>query len=352
LRERWSVALVVATLAGILGVARGIIAPDFSSDLDQLWYAARALAAGNNPYGVVGPGQEFEWAWPVFYPLPAILLVLPFSFLPVLIARMISSVFAGGVLGFAMGSRWRVVWPLFLSEAYFLAISRNQWAPFMLAAIWFPAFGFFAAAKPNIGVIATAAQTRATIIRFASLAVGLVVLAFLVRPSWLGEWLSLVRTAPNKEIALLQPGGFLLLGALIVWRSAEGRILLATSAVPQTPSLYDLLLLFALCRTRRQALVLAVLTHALQWSVLFMGPFADFNAYYDALAKLTVGLALIPVMLFALANHGVFRKQSSAHSPASEATAPRTPALGWIDGALLFLLLFAFSLQLLLLSGL
>ena len=259
--ERWRVALVVAAITGILALARQTIAPGFPSDLDQLWHAARALAAGANPYGVVGPGQEFEWAWPVFYPLPAILIVLPFALFPAHVARIMFSVLAGGVLGFAMGSRWRVVWPLFLSEAYFLAISRNQWSPFILAAIWLPAFGFFAAAKPNIGIIAIAAQTRDTIIRFASLAGGLVVLAFLVRPSWFGEWLSLVRSAPNKEIALLQPGGFLLLGALILWRSAEGRILIATAAVPQTPSVYDALLLFALCRTRRQALLLAILTH-------------------------------------------------------------------------------------------
>jgi len=138
----------------------------------------------------------------------------------------------------------------------------------------------------------------------------------------------------------------------LLWRSADGRILLATAAVPQTPSVSDILLLFALCRTRRQALLLAILTHVRQWAVLFRGPYTDFNAHYDSLARLTVGLALIPVMLFALANHGVFRRLPSVPAPDADATAARTPALGWIDGALLFLLLFAFLLQLWLLSGL
>ena len=30
-------------------------------DFDQVWFAARALLAGQNPYHLVGPGRTFPW---------------------------------------------------------------------------------------------------------------------------------------------------------------------------------------------------------------------------------------------------------------------------------------------------
>jgi hypothetical protein len=278
-------------------------------------------------------------AWPVFYPLPAILLVLPFSLFPVDVARVAFSVLAGGVLGFAMGSRWRVVWPLFLSEAYFLAISRNQWSPFMLAAIWLPAFGFFAAAKPNIGIIA--AQTRETIAAATS------------PPDWrsvlsgpalmVGECFSHVGTQQGNRTAAARR--VLLLGALVLY---DGRGRTYHIGGPDAERVRWLLFACA----AREGRHWSGRSHARATvSVLFMD-LPDFNAYYDALARLTVGLALIPVLLFALANHGFFRKQTSVPAADADTATARTPALGWIDGALLFLLLFAFLLQLWLLSGL
>lgn len=344
-RERWQVAVVGAILTGALAVAREAIAPGFPSDLDQLWHAAQALTAGQDPYGVVGPGRKFDWPWPVFYPLPAILLVVPLSPFPIHVAHIAFGILAGAALGFAIGSRWRVMWPLLLSEAYFLAVSRNQWSPFLLAAIWLPAAGFIVAAKPNIGVIVVAGQKRDAVVRVVCLAGALVALAFITRPSWLGEWLSLARSAPNKEIAILQPGGFLLLGALKLWRSTDGRILLAMAVIPQTPSVYDLLLLFAVCRTTRQALLLATLTHALQWSALSLGPYPDFDAYYRTLAKLTVWLIHIPVMAIALSNHGTFQGRATtvAHARVRSWAVRATKR---IDAMLLFVLAFMFSLQL------
>src|SRR5687768_15801799 len=75
-RDRLKVALVVIVVSGVIAVGREIAASNFPSDLDQLLHAANALREGQNPYEVVGPGRAFEWAWPVFYPLPAILIVL------------------------------------------------------------------------------------------------------------------------------------------------------------------------------------------------------------------------------------------------------------------------------------
>jgi hypothetical protein len=296
------VALTVAALTGLFAMVRLIHDPAFSSDLDHLWFAARALLHGDNPYEAVGPGRPFEWAWPLFYPLPALLLIAPFSFLPIAAARVAVSVLFGGVLGYAVGARWRVLWPMFLSASYFIAISRNQWSPLILAAFWLPWLGFIAVAKPNVGLLPLLAQDRRALMRTAVLSLALVVLSLLVRPSWPGEWFALARSAPNKEIALLQPLGLLLLGALVLWRSIDGRVLLATAVMPQTPSLYDVLPLFVLCRTTRQALVLSALSHVLQWAALALGPYASYDAYYASLARLNVVIVLIPLTLVALGN--------------------------------------------------
>ena len=61
-----------------------------ASDLDQVWYAATALRHGLNPYDVIGPTATwFHWNWPLYYPMPAVLLALPLSFLPLAVARYV-----------------------------------------------------------------------------------------------------------------------------------------------------------------------------------------------------------------------------------------------------------------------
>ena len=344
-RERWFVALAAAVLTAVIAGLRWKYHPVFPSDLDHLWHAARAVVSGGNPYDVVGPGKAFEWEWGVFYPLPAIILVAPLTIVPVAAARFVFSVLAGTTLGFAMGTRWRTLWPLFLSQAFLLAVTRNQWSPFMLAAIWVPAVGFMIAAKPNIGLIALAGQRRETVLRVVLLAGALCAISFVVRPSWLGEWLALARSAPNNEIALLQPAGFVLLGGLILWRTLEGRLLLTASVVPQTPSVYDALLLFPLCQTRMQAALLALLTHAAQFAVLQLGPYPNHDAYYDAMAKIIVLLVMLPVLALALVNH--FRD----NDPSAPADSNRTAVPTRTEAALLSVLSVTFLLQLWLIFG-
>jgi hypothetical protein len=340
LRERLLVAFAAALFSAVLAAFRWKYHAAFPSDLDHLWHAAQALVSGGNPYEVAGPGKSFEWEWGVFYPLPAILLVVPFTALPAAAARFALSVLAGATLGFAMGTRWRILWPLFLSQAFFLAISRNQWSPFILAAVWVPALGFVIAAKPNVGLIALAAQRRDTVVRVVLLAGALCLLSLIVRPSWVGEWLSLARSAPNKEVALLQPFGFLLLGAVVLWRSMEGRLLLTAAIVPQTPSTYDALLLFPLCQTRTQAALLALLTHLAQFTVLLLGPYPNHDAYYDALAKIIVLLVMIPVLAIALSN-----RESRGRSIAPPDAKRSSAFASSTEAVLLFLLCLAFVLH-------
>jgi hypothetical protein len=333
--ERVRVALVVATAVGVLALARGLSHPDYTSDFDQLWHAARALLSGKDPYSVVGPQRELNWPWPVFYPMPAILLAVPFAFVPVALGRALFSVAMGAALGYAMAPLWRRQWPLLLSAAFFLAISRNQWSPLVLASLWVPALGLVMAAKPNVGLVTLAPQDWRGVRVALIAAVSLVVLSFLVRPGWLPDWLAVIRNAPNKEVPLLQPLGLLLLPALVLWKSREGRVLLAMSVIPQTPSLYDLLPAFYLARSRRQALAIAALTHALHWAVIAGGPYDNYDAAYTALARATVPLVLAPVTGLALWN---------ARRPLPSPAVPE-PAFATLDAILLALTALSLGLQ-------
>ena len=207
--------------------------------------------------------------------------------------------------------------------------------------------GFVIAAKPNIGLIALATQRRDTVFRVVLLAGALSVLAFVVRPSWLAEWLALARSAPNKEIAVLQPAGFLLFAALVLWRTMEGRLLLAAAIVPQTPSVYDALLLCPLCQTRTQAAFLALFTHVAHFTVLQLGPYENHDAFYDSLAKIIVLLVMIPALAMALRNRRTTRNHSVEQADANRSFAFAGPT----EAVLLFLLLLAFLLQLWILYG-
>lgn len=345
-RDRWIAALLLVLVTGAFAMLRLVRAPSFTSDLDQLWHAARALRLGQNPYGVVGPGRPFEWGFPLFYPLPAVLLALPFSFLPVTVARVLFSIVSATALGYAVGPRWRILWPLVPSASYYLAISRNQWAPLVLAAVWVPALGFIVAAKPNVGVLAVAAQDRRSATLVLASAGALTAVAFLVRPTWFAEWLAIVRSFPNQRIALVQPGGFLLLAALILWRSSDGRVILAATLVPQTPSVYDALPLFLLCRTTRQALILSALTHVTQWSVIAGGPYRVASDYYLALQRWSLWLILFPCLIIALMNRFLVPSKEFDAPPATMPPVARREPWMWPDRLLACGVVISLALQL------
>src|SRR5689334_7519881 len=77
-RARTVLALSAALLSGLkafLWIARETKPRDF----DQVWHAANAFLAGRNPYAEIGPGLAFDWPAPLYYPLPAVLSVVPLT---------------------------------------------------------------------------------------------------------------------------------------------------------------------------------------------------------------------------------------------------------------------------------
>ena len=341
LRTRAGVAILFAFLTAAYAAARAIHEPAWPTDFDQLWHAARALLAGNDPYTAVGPGKTFQWDWPLYYPLPAVILAVPFAVLPVVGARIAFSALSAALVGWALGARARTHWPLLLSAAWIISTSRAQWAPLLLAAAWIPALGFVIAAKPNVGLAALAAQdNRKDVVVSLVGCFVVLLLCFVAQPGWFTSWREAIATAPHIQSAVtMLPFGPLLLLAALRWRRADARLLLALAIIPHTPSVYDLLVLFFACRSFRETTVLALLTQALYWGIVFFGSFNTFDAYAEGLGRAAILVVYLPVLA------AILFRANKADDPIEPVKAPsgaaRLVPANWVDASLLSLLLIA-----------
>lgn len=244
------VATAVAGLAGTYVALRFHALPDTAiSDFDAIWTAARALRADADPYGAI---QSPPWPWTLQYPLPAVILALPFSLLPLAVARVAFMAVSVAVLAYAATRRaW---WPLLmlLSGPMLVALWSVQWTPLFTAAVLIPLLGGVLAAKPTTAIPLLAAYPR----RQALAGIALVTaVTFVVHPGWVAGWLDGLQGTPHRP-ALLRPAGVLLLLGLLRWRLPEGRQLAALAAVPLSPHLYEAMPLALVARSRGEMLVL------------------------------------------------------------------------------------------------
>ena len=206
--------------------------PVGSGDFELLYASAIRLLQGESLYQVGSP-------W-VPYPLPAVLLVAPFTALPLELARPIFDVLVGWALVYALW-RYRGLYALLvlLSGSYVFALFYGQPAPLMVAASLVPALGFLLAVRPHTSVALWVA--RPSWVALGGVA-GFVVLSLLLQPSWPRDWWM---TLPLEYSAwappVLRPFGALVLLGALRWHLPEGRLLLATAFLPQTGLPYELI---------------------------------------------------------------------------------------------------------------
>ena len=227
--------------------------PGVISDWDPTWGAATALLHGENPYDAI---QVPPWPNWLLYPLPALLVTAPFTFIPLPLARGVFAAIGTAAFTYVLTRRHRWTLYFLISGAMLWSWMVVQWAPLLIAAALTPAMSWLLAAKPTAGfALWTGWPNRWAVIG------GLlfVAISLVVRPTWMPEWLDSVSRTPH-EPHLFRPGGFLLLLGLLRWRRADGRLLAALSLVPQTTALYETLPLVLLCRSRPQAAAFASLT--------------------------------------------------------------------------------------------
>jgi hypothetical protein len=281
--------------AGLVGLGSGLVCwlayrlpPPSTSDFEQIWLGARVLLAGADPYAVVPTtGTRF----PLFYPLTAVVVGIPFAPLPFAAARVLWAAATGAVFACAALRYGRGLPVALLSAGFLNAIVQGQWSPLLTAAVVLPSLSWLLAAKPSLGAALFAGfPTRRAVIG----GLALVGLTLVISPRWPIRWLEGLSATTHMTPLLVRPGGFLLLLALIRWRLPEARMLAALGCVPQTIGLYETLPLFLVPRTRWQGYALAALSYVAAFAQVAIIPRLPGMSLDDLLA------GRWPVMLLCL----------------------------------------------------
>jgi hypothetical protein len=257
---------LAAVVSGLLCWAAYRLPPATTSDFDQFWVAGRALLTGADPYAVVPTTGTHA---PLFYPLTAALVGVPFAGLSLEAARVAWAALSGAALAWA-AIRWGRGLPAALVSASFLnALMQGQWSPLLTAAAVVPALGWIWAAKPSIGAALFAAFPSRRALAGCLLLTGIAMLVF---PAWPFRWREALGQTELYLAPVVRPGGVVLLLALLRWREREGRLLAALACIPHLPCLYDTLPLFLIARTRWQGYALAALSYVAAFAQMALAP--------------------------------------------------------------------------------
>jgi hypothetical protein len=248
-----------AWVAVVIVWVRGRFPVPLASDFAQVWAAAGGWWAGVDPYAVVGPGRAFEWEFPLLYPMPAVLVGVPFAALPQHVAEGVFP--ALGVALYVLVTR-PVAWWALASLMLPGVIVTSQWAPLLAATALMPWAAGFLACKPTIGgALFLAAPSRVGAVSIAAV----LAVSVALEPSWPWTWLSILRAGSGHLVAPVRWwGGPLLLLALLRWRDWRARLLVLMALVPQNGAPYEAWTLFLIPRTHREGALLA----GLSWLIL------------------------------------------------------------------------------------
>jgi hypothetical protein len=266
----------------------------FAKDLSYPWRAARALLDGHDPYQVIQAVGPYPFNAPLYYPLPAALVVMPLTWLRPEVGGAIFVGLASTLLAYALlRDAPHRLW-VFASAPFVHGAILGQWAPLLTAAALIPTLQAFAAAKPTIGLVAWLYRPS-----WQGIVGGLVLLgiSLVLLPSWPASWLeAAATTARYRGPATTLLGCFLLFG-LLRWRRKEGRLLVSLALVPQLPVFYDTLPLWLIPSTWVRAFLLS----ALSWiGYLLWYPFRASASQNDIAVPLALAFIWAPALVLVL----------------------------------------------------
>jgi hypothetical protein len=252
-KPRFMLPLIGAAWAIVLAILSRWVELTSVPDFFIFWTAGRALVHGADPYQAVA---ALNRGYPFFYPMPAAMIMAPFGLLQWQVALTVFMGLSGALLGLAASRYGRGLAPALLSAGFLNAVVEGQWTPLLVAGAVLPWLGSVLVAKPSIGLALWV--SRPSRLAAAGGAV-LLALSVAIQPSWPASWLASLR-ATNHVAPIFRPGGFILLLALLKWRTPEGRLLAALACVPHTSSFFETLPLFLIPRDRVQGYALAGLS--------------------------------------------------------------------------------------------
>jgi hypothetical protein len=247
-----AVALAAAAVAWTMA-RRPLVTQDFAFYFRavQLW------SEGGDPYAMRPMTPQWPLASPLYYPLPALILLWPLHALSQPIASAIFAGLPSGLLAWRLTARG-TLWPLLTlaSPSYAMAVCVGQWTPWLLLAMLWPIAGMTYAAKPTLGLACFIARPskRAFV---GALSVG--VLSLLLWPRWPVEWLGNLSTVVGHPAPLWSVTGLVVALVLIPrWREPRVRLVVAMAAVPQLLFFADQVPLSLVAETKREAVFVTV----------------------------------------------------------------------------------------------
>jgi hypothetical protein len=303
-KHRWLVLTIFFVVA--IRLAFYAVHPKLGTDFDQLYNSALSITRGENPY----VSASHWWPYPLFYPLPAVLIALPFTIFPVQYARPVFDICCGAFFAWAL---WKYRGPYALlavySGAYLVALAWGQTTPLVTAASLVPVLGFLLPVKPNQGLALFAARPswRAVLSSTLILAVSLLVL-----PSWPVDWWNALHQQ-NTHLSgpVMRPFGWILLLAALRWDSPEGRLLFAVSLVPQTLLPYEFVPLVLIPKSAVEMGIFAV------GSWIACAAYGRFIGHYELAALIDkvwptmLGVVYLPMLYLVLTRSSHFGMQTS-----------------------------------------
>jgi hypothetical protein len=240
-------------------------------DFGQMWFAARAILHGQNPYLGIGPGKPFEWWWPWYYPLPAGVAAIPVAPLSEPLAVGLMSFLSAGAFAWALSATGRAPLLAFGSICIWQALYLGQWSPLLASSLVITPIAALLVVKPTIGAAFFLARpTRWAVVG----AVVLLAVSFAIQPHWVADWFGALASpnihpgaaAPHHP-PIFFPGGVLALAALARWRRPEARLIVGMACVPQTTMPHEGAPLFLVPRGWIESSILLALSHVLVWWV-------------------------------------------------------------------------------------
>ncbi|HEX6575103.1 MAG TPA: hypothetical protein VF042_09015 [Gemmatimonadaceae bacterium] len=259
------------------------------SDFSLVWYAARAILDGGNPYLVIGPGRPIPLEWELHYPMTTVIAATPLALLPESLADLLFVFASAFMLAYgALRANLDRVW-IFFSAAYVVNAKSGQWSALIASGYFIPAAAAFLSLKPSDGIAVLAGTGWKSWIFAGSATAFLAVISFAIFPSWLQYWLANITGKWEFVSPIRRAGGFLLLLSLLRWRTREGRFLFVLSLVPQVQSWYAGVLPLLVARTKRENQVLALVSSL---GYIVMIPLAMQSATRE-ISSFTVGRLMI-----------------------------------------------------------
>jgi len=233
------------------------------SDFSMLWYGAKFLLMGRDPYALIGPHLTVDLPSRLFYPAPTLVAVAPLTLLPFEWAATIFVFASTAFLAFgATRNGWQLL-PIFPSVTFMTSARLGQWSILMTASLFVPMLAFFAIAKPQGFLpVAVSSEKRST---WVAAVVGAVVLAatsLLLLPKWPLSWWQLLGTTDYFSPPIASIRGAAICLVLLRWRRAESWLVFSFACMPQTWYPYNGLILLAVARSFREASFLSLLSSA------------------------------------------------------------------------------------------